>query len=111
MPTPTVSEILALRRDVGDLTPDILVDSADIAMLWDDAGGDAALARYYALRRMVAVLTGMLGRCKDEDDRDNVMERLRATRELLGFWKAEAGVYGGSLRTGVIDLDLDVDGD
>lgn len=111
MATMTSSQKAELRGNIGDVHPPFILDDGTLQNLWDravlDATGDnTARASYYALLRMKALLGASTCNLSDEDRQ----ARLRLVGELLNEWKANTGIYGGALFTGVLDLGLDQDG-
>lgn len=112
MATPSTAQIQALRQDCGDIREPFLVSPVNLERLWTKASTDAtdteATARVYMLQAMRTRYIANLRGCEWTDsDRDFIAELKAQIEEAEEY----AGIYGGAIDFGVLDLDLDSDTD
>lgn len=107
--TPITSDVRSLRADIGDVAAPLILGYSEMASLYDRAAGDYNTTVVYLLQRFMARLTSMYAACETKDARIALQKRIDASKAALEFWKLEAGIFGGSLRTGVLALELDYD--
>lgn len=109
--TPTTAQIQQIRLDVGDQTAPLIFGYVAYSSFYDASEGDMALTVYTALTRMIGVLTQRLAAYAMPCEKDALKARLEALKAMLDYWQQQAGVYGGSIRVGVLSYDIDTDED
>lgn len=104
----TDEQVYDLRGDMGDTWTIPIFAPEDVQRFYDRADGDYDRAVVYGLRRLVADPQLYFKHAKDmtEEEKQGTWNRLH---QLLADWERRAGMQGGELKAGGIDLGIDTD--
>jgi len=112
MTSPTTAQVQALRQDCGDIHEPFLVSPVNLERLWTKAGQAGteleATAQVYMLRAMKTRYVADLRGCEWTDSNRAYVDNLDS---MIADAEEDAGMYGGAIGFGVLDLDLDADDD
>jgi hypothetical protein len=107
--TLTTDQIADIRGDMGTAnSANPVPNNADLDRLYNRAEGDYNLTVVYALRQLWAYehrsATYVIG--VDSLNKQKIFDNLE---KMIKMWERIAGVQGGTMSAGVIDLGLDID--
>ena len=106
----TADELLDLRGDIGDAGTVEVFSDAELQRFYTRAGDTYAGAVVYALRQLLmnAAKFSDYTVGQTSEKKSQVFSQLRT---MLAGWENIAGMGGGQLQTGTLDLGIDDDTD
>lgn len=106
---PTTAQVTTIRARTGDNRQPYMLQPGRITALFAEADSDVNRTVVLALREIIIGLsTGSIDYPPECGDKDEYLNRLRSA---LDDFEKQAGIYGGPLRTGVINLRIDAEED
>lgn len=116
MTTLSATELTRIRRKTGSVAVTDDMPDSEIQYHYDLATADAPDAELVLPFTYVYILRDLWGlqrlrpdRSTSHGDKQTRSQIKDTSKELLDYWEKVAGLSGGKIRTGTLDLDLDED--